>query len=112
MVCSTRLDLLHSHFRRLCRTLADVDEWGQVNLLGLLTRYVRTMLLKPSDSGESTDPDLQLLLSCSEPLFMSRNPAVRISNDLLLLSLTNLYRLFLVWLVPSFTSVHPRNYPR
>jgi AP-3 complex subunit beta len=75
-VCPTRLDLLHLHYRRLCRTLADVDEWGQVNLLSLLVRYVRTMLPKPADSGEDIDPDLQLLLSSSEPLFMSRNPAV------------------------------------
>ncbi|VDN32187.1 unnamed protein product, partial [Cylicostephanus goldi] len=29
-ICPNRLDLLHKHFRALCRALADVDEWGQV----------------------------------------------------------------------------------
>ncbi|KAA1467419.1 hypothetical protein DENSPDRAFT_862985 [Dentipellis sp. KUC8613] len=80
-VCPTRLDLIHTHYRRLCRMLVDVDEWGQVDLLELLTRYARTMLPKPSASGkedseEDIDGDLQLLLKSAEPLFQSRNPAV------------------------------------
>jgi hypothetical protein len=87
-VCPTRLDLIHPHYRRLCRTLADVDEWGQVNLLDLLLRYVRTMLAKPPDedgTASEVDSDLHLLLTCAEPLFMSRNPAVSsiiLSDDL------------------------------
>lgn len=86
-VCPTRLDLLHPHYRRLCRTVADVDEWGQVNLLDLLVRYARTMLARPQVTSvgpdgrevaeDDVDPDLHLLLSSSEPLLMSRNPAVR-----------------------------------
>ncbi|KAF8841272.1 hypothetical protein BDN67DRAFT_967479 [Paxillus ammoniavirescens] len=81
-VCPTRLDLLHQQYRRLCKLLIDVDEWGQIDLLNLLLRYARTMLPKPviSLNGESTeeelDDDLQLLLSSSEPLFRSKNPAV------------------------------------
>ncbi|KAI6024917.1 adaptin N terminal region-domain-containing protein [Pisolithus microcarpus] len=81
-VCPTRLDLLHQQYRRLCRMLVDVDEWGQVNLLNLLLRYARTMLPKPTitrDAGseaEELDKDLQLLQSSAEPLFQSRNPAV------------------------------------
>ncbi|KAH7884593.1 adaptin N terminal region-domain-containing protein [Phlebopus sp. FC_14] len=80
-VCPTRLDLLHQQYRRLCKILVDVDEWGQVDLLNLLLRYARTMLPKPvlSQDGESVeelDSDLHLLLSSSEPLFQSRNPAV------------------------------------
>ncbi len=82
-VCPTRLDLLHTHYRRLCRVLVDVDEWGQVNLLELLIRYARTMLSCPTAShdgpGEEkddVDPDLELLLTSAEPLFRSRNPAV------------------------------------
>lgn len=58
----------------------DVDEWGQVDLLNLLLRYARTMLPKPVVSGdgetEELDSDLQLLLSSTELLFQSRNPAV------------------------------------
>lgn len=78
-ICPTRLDLLHQHYRRLCRTLIDVDEWGQADLLTLLTRYARTMLLRPivtEKSEEEVDPDLSLLLSSAEPLFQSGNPAV------------------------------------
>ncbi|KAF8556169.1 hypothetical protein OG21DRAFT_1495700 [Imleria badia] len=81
-VCPTRLDLLHQQYRRLCKILIDVDEWGQVYLLNLLLKYARTMLPKPtvSQHGESmeeeVDADLQLLLVSSEPLFQSKNPAV------------------------------------
>ncbi|KAJ8457344.1 hypothetical protein ONZ51_g11591 [Trametes cubensis] len=82
-VCPTRLDLLHQHYRRLCRTLIDVDEWGQVDLLNLLIRYARVMLPRPIPSNESgsntqfeVDNDLRLLLTSAEPLFQSQNPAV------------------------------------
>lgn len=82
-ICPTRLDLLHQHYRRICRLLVDVDEWGQISWLNLLNRYVRTMLPKPSltvheghEPQEDVDVDLQLLLNCSEALFQSRNPAV------------------------------------
>lgn len=65
--------------------LIDADGWGQVNLLDLLARYARRMLSKPSASvapsdsekeKDVSDPDLQLLLTSAEPLFMSQNPAV------------------------------------
>ncbi|CCM06428.1 uncharacterized protein FIBRA_08689 [Fibroporia radiculosa] len=79
-VCPTRLDLLHPHYRRLCRTLIDVDEWGQADLLGLLIRYVRTMLPRPATNPDTNtdevDDDLKLLLDSAEPLFQSQNPAV------------------------------------
>ena len=82
-VCPTRLDLLHTHYRRLCRVIVDVDEWGQVNLLELLIRYARTMLPRPTASHvgpeeekEEVDSDLELLVTSAEPLFQSRNPAV------------------------------------
>ncbi|GLB40583.1 putative non-SMC mitotic condensation complex subunit 1 [Lyophyllum shimeji] len=78
-VCPTRLDLLHQHYRRLCRILVDVDEWGQVDLMNLLLRYARTMLPRPivrEDGEEEVDKDVELLLASAEPLFQSRNPAV------------------------------------
>jgi len=46
-ICPHRLELLHQHYRRLCRIIVDTDEWGQVHLLDLLGRYARTMLNKP-----------------------------------------------------------------
>ena len=81
-VCPTRLDLLHQHYRNLCRTLVDVDEWGQADLLALLVRYARTMLPRPivADSAagekEEVDSDVKLLLTSAEPLFQCHNPAV------------------------------------
>ncbi|KAL7279380.1 hypothetical protein ACG7TL_007221 [Trametes sanguinea] len=82
-VCPTRLDLLHQHYRRLCRTLIDVDEWGQVDLLNLLVRYARVMLPRPIPANGANgttdyevDSDLKLLLTSAEPLFQSQNPAV------------------------------------
>ncbi|KAL1744133.1 adaptin N terminal region-domain-containing protein [Schizophyllum fasciatum] len=77
-VCPTRLDLLHRHYRRLCRVLIDVDEWGQVDIMNLLLRYARTMLPRPTVTadGEEIDKDLRLLLSSCELLFQSQNPAV------------------------------------
>ncbi|KAG6828949.1 hypothetical protein H0H87_000222 [Tephrocybe sp. NHM501043] len=72
-VCPTRLDLLHQQYRRLCKIIVDVDEWGQVDLANLLLRYVRTMLPRPNDE---IDKDVELLKTSVEPLFQSRNPAV------------------------------------
>ena len=78
-VCPTRLDLLHQQYRRLCKILVDADEWGQVDVMNLLLRYARTMLPRPAvrDDGEELDKDVKLLLESAEPLFQSRNPAVR-----------------------------------
>ncbi|KAG2145245.1 adaptin N terminal region-domain-containing protein [Suillus clintonianus] len=79
-IAPSRLDLLHVHFRRLCRALPDIDAWGQVDVLRVLVRYARTMLPKPvpasEKQGEEVDKDLKLLLACAEPLFMNNNPAV------------------------------------
>ena len=90
-VCPTRLDLLHEHYRRLCRILVEVDEWGQVDLINLLLRYARTMLPRPmgtkeskgvvggdSEEEEEIDSDVKLLLDSVEGIFQSRNPAVRV----------------------------------
>ncbi|KAF9065321.1 adaptin N terminal region-domain-containing protein [Rhodocollybia butyracea] len=77
-VCPTRLDLIHQRYRRLCKLLVEVDEWGQIDLLNLLLRYTRTMLPRPiiSSNGEEVDRDIEILLSSVEPLLQSRNPAV------------------------------------
>jgi len=46
-LCPTRYDLLHPHFRKICRLLADLDEWGQTLTLDILLRYSRTQFLSP-----------------------------------------------------------------
>ncbi|KAF8604678.1 hypothetical protein BDV93DRAFT_440456 [Ceratobasidium sp. AG-I] len=90
LLCPHKLEILHPHYRRLCRVLVDADEWGQVELLDLLGRYARSMLSRPPKdnidkfigdekslaSSDAIDPDLLLLLKSSQNLFHSRNPAV------------------------------------
>eukprot|EP00268_Persea_americana_P062345 TRINITY_DN7988_c0_g2_i2.p1 TRINITY_DN7988_c0_g2~~TRINITY_DN7988_c0_g2_i2.p1 ORF type:complete len:1155 (+),score=214.18 TRINITY_DN7988_c0_g2_i2:152-3616(+) len=39
-VCPDNLSLIGRNFRRLCETLPDVEEWGQIILIGILLRYV------------------------------------------------------------------------
>lgn len=46
-VCPTRLDLIHPIFRRLCRVLADCDEWGQISIINLMIEYARTQFTSP-----------------------------------------------------------------
>lgn len=75
-ICPDRFDLLHRHFRSLCRALADVDEWGQIVMIGLLTRYARTQFTSPMDRETPLDPDHNLLIMSTKPLLQSRNCAV------------------------------------
>eukprot|EP00939_MAST-03C_sp_MAST-3C-sp1_P001050 g1050.t1 len=46
-VCPGRYDLFHSKFRKLCRLLADIDEWGQIVVMNQLLRYARTQFIEP-----------------------------------------------------------------
>jgi hypothetical protein len=46
-VCPDRVDLIHRHFRKICRMLVDMDEWGQILMANLLTRYARAQFVKP-----------------------------------------------------------------
>lgn len=47
-VCPDRIDLVHKNFRKLCNLLIDIDEWGQVAVIHMLTRYARTQFLDPN----------------------------------------------------------------
>lgn len=47
-VCPERIDLIHKNYRKLCNLLVDVDEWGQVMIINMLTRYARTQFLDPN----------------------------------------------------------------
>ena len=44
-VCPDRLDLIHPQYRKLCRMLVDMDEWGQITAMDLLLRYSRYNLV-------------------------------------------------------------------
>ncbi|XP_058473611.1 AP-3 complex subunit beta-1 isoform X2 [Solea solea] len=105
-VCPDRIDLIHKNYRKLCNLLVDVEEWGQVVIISMLTRYARTQFVSPwkegamfdenndkafyeSDSEEKKDPtedkpyimdpDHRLLLRNTKPLLQSRNTAVVMS---------------------------------
>lgn len=102
-VCPERIDLIHKNYRKLCNLLMDVEEWGQVVIINMLTRYARTQFVSPwkedgqfdensekafYDSDEEKkegaaqkmpyvmDPDHRLLLRSTKPLLQSRNTAV------------------------------------
>ncbi|KAK3669571.1 AP-3 complex subunit beta [Recurvomyces mirabilis] len=40
-VCPERLDLVHPAYRRLCKMVVDMDEWGQLAMLRLIPVYAR-----------------------------------------------------------------------
>lgn len=46
-MCPTRLELLHGCFRKICHLLTDMDEWGQVVILDLFSRYCRKFFKEP-----------------------------------------------------------------
>ncbi|KAK1299523.1 AP3-complex subunit beta-A [Acorus calamus] len=39
-ICRSNLPIIGRNFRKLCETLPDVEEWGQIILIGILLRYV------------------------------------------------------------------------
>lgn len=82
--------------------LVDIEEWGQVIIIGMLTRYARTQFVDPNggnltmdekerpfyDEAEEDesqakkddsvlDPDHRLLLRNTRPLLQSRNSSVK-----------------------------------
>ncbi|XP_074650639.1 AP-3 complex subunit beta-2-like isoform X2 [Tubulanus polymorphus] len=105
-VCPERTDLIHKNYRKLCNLLVDVEEWGQVVIINMLTRYCRSQFISPNsddvahdkpfygsdeddddNDGDSEkdspkkkpyimDPDHRLLLRTCRPLLNSRNAAV------------------------------------
>ncbi|KAG2420187.1 hypothetical protein HFD88_004987 [Aspergillus terreus] len=102
-VCPDRFDLIHKHYRGLVKKLVDMDEWGQIATLRLLTFYARrcfprkTQKVKQAvskgfyeDENETKndgeeydvpvlDPDLELLLRACKLLLHNRNAAVIVS---------------------------------
>ncbi|GAA5985274.1 hypothetical protein JCM10908_002598 [Rhodotorula pacifica] len=75
-LCPTEWDLIHQNYRRICKMLMDVDEWGQTTVLRVLARYGRTFFLDPATKEGTVDPDAELALKHSEALLQHLNPAV------------------------------------
>ncbi|KAL8721331.1 MAG: hypothetical protein Q9181_007733, partial [Wetmoreana brouardii] len=102
-LCPERVDLIHKHYRSLVRKLVDMDEWGQLATLRLMSIYARKCLprrikkVKKSKTkgfyedeasdeegfaGEEVqvlDPDLEPFLKACKSLLQSRNSAVIVS---------------------------------
>ncbi|KAH3726008.1 hypothetical protein DPMN_051863 [Dreissena polymorpha] len=99
-LCPERIDLIHKNYRKLCNLLVDVEEWGQVVIINMLTRYARTQFLNPNTGSEKSeeedqedkeetgagdgkqkhkpyimDADHRLILRQCKPLLNSRNAA-------------------------------------
>lgn len=99
-VCPERVDLIHKHYRSLVRKLVDMDEWGQLATLRLMSVYARRCLPKRTkkvrrskskgfyedeaseDEGSAEEevevlhPDLEQFLKACKSLLQSRNSAV------------------------------------
>ncbi|PHT45023.1 AP3-complex subunit beta-A [Capsicum baccatum] len=58
-ICPNDFSLIAKNYRRLCETLPDVEEWGQIVLIGILIRYIiaRHGLVKESLMGASHSPE-------------------------------------------------------
>jgi AP-3 complex subunit beta len=106
-VCPNNWEIIHPHYRKLCKYLVDCEEWGQIAIIGVLTRYGRTQFVSPfserafqkqqfysdDENSEDEDPlkadgnpadfdlaaDHRLLLTSTFPLLRTRNPAVVLS---------------------------------
>ncbi|KAL8772672.1 MAG: hypothetical protein Q9209_002333 [Squamulea sp. 1 TL-2023] len=102
-ICPERVDLIHKHYKSLVRKLVDMDEWGQLATLRLMSIYARRCLptktkkMKNSKSKgfyddeaseeegsvgqevQIVDPDLELFLKACKSLLHSRNSAVIVS---------------------------------
>jgi AP-3 complex subunit beta len=58
-VSPDHIDLIHPHYRKLCRVLADVDEWGQIFIINLLIRYARSQFTCPDPALLETNGKTQ-----------------------------------------------------
>jgi AP-3 complex subunit beta len=74
-IAPNRLDLLHQHYRKLCSSVKDSDQWNQLELTKVLILYARTYFKAPIKFTE-IDPDHLLMLESFKPLLKSRNPMV------------------------------------
>lgn len=104
---SKRWEPIHGNFRRLCRILSEMDEWGQVFLIDILTDYCRKFLPKPTlmfrdqemelpvhysdipnqDYEVVADVDLERFLTALKPLVYTRHEVVIIAISRALLAL-------------------------
>uniref|UniRef100_A0A8C7ZH68 AP-3 complex subunit beta n=1 Tax=Oryzias sinensis TaxID=183150 RepID=A0A8C7ZH68_9TELE len=86
-VCPERIDLIHKNYRKLCNLLIDVEEWGQVVIINMLTRYARTQFLNPNinvsrvQNWVYSETDSSFLFPCMR-LFKSHSIALWFLSEL------------------------------
>ncbi|KAL0376991.1 UNVERIFIED_CONTAM: AP3-complex subunit beta-A [Sesamum calycinum] len=82
-ICPTNFSMIGRNYKRLCETLPDVEEWGQIVLIGILLRYVIAKhglvreslmltadpLVKHNSEGEDLEPDLAMRKPLHETSF-------------------------------------------
>ncbi len=101
-VCPDSFELIHPHYRRICRSLKSIDPWGQIAVMQMLLRYARANFADPNSGAVATNTsedvdeadfyhnsapgarrtrnrDLSLLLDNVQPLFYSLNNSVVMS---------------------------------
>ncbi|KAJ1525578.1 AP-3 complex subunit beta-2 [Nowakowskiella sp. JEL0078] len=78
-VCPDRLDLIHKHFRKLCRTLPEADEWSQIEVLGILLRYSKQQFLNPNLSltTENSETQQNPEITLSQPAPFVSKPSLK-----------------------------------
>ncbi len=54
-MCPNDLHLLHGCYRKICHLLTDMDEWGQIVVLDVLSRYCRTFFRRPYSNADDDD---------------------------------------------------------
>lgn len=57
--------MIHKNYRKLCDLLVDVDEWGQVVIINMLTRYARTQF---------TDPNVEVNCELDTVVYSTQKP--------------------------------------
>jgi AP-3 complex subunit beta len=53
-LCPTKLELLHGSYRKFCHLLTDMDEWGQVLVIEVFSRYARAFFKEPGGWKDGT----------------------------------------------------------
>lgn len=77
LIAPERLDLLHSHFRRICREIDSFEVIYLPSVLSMLERYARTYLDKKLvDHYADTDVDMKLLIEAAGSILSLDSPSV------------------------------------
>ncbi|KAJ3127735.1 AP-3 complex subunit beta-2 [Nowakowskiella sp. JEL0407] len=73
-ICPERLDLIHKHYRKLCRTLPDADEWTQIQVMDTLLNYARTQFLNPDVGASEVVKVENGTLEAKKDIFVEKKP--------------------------------------